>query len=85
MAGSIAAGTPKASRRAGSQSRVRRSISWVRDALVTSVACTPPCGPPVRFHRIQVSDVPNSSSPRSARARAPSTSSRIQAIFAAEK
>ncbi len=37
--------------------RVRMSMSIVREALVTSVPCTPPLMPPVRFHRTQVSVV----------------------------
>ena len=45
----------------------------VRLALVTSVTCTPPRGPPVRFHNSQVSMVPKTASPRSAAARTPST------------
>ncbi len=57
----------------------------VREALVTSVTCTPPLGPPVRFHITQVSMFPNARSPASARARAPSTLSRIQRIFGPEK
>ncbi len=85
IVGSMARGTPKAFRSASSQSSVRRSISSVRLAFVTSVACTPPSTPPVRFHNSQVSGVPNSSSPLSARSRAPSTLSRIQAILDAEK
>lgn len=54
----------------------------VREALVTSVACTAPA---VKFHINQLSTVPNASSPRSAAARAPLTLSKIQAIFEAEK
>ncbi|MNJ02935.1 hypothetical protein D3C73_1630700 [compost metagenome] len=57
----------------------------VRDAFVTSVACTPPSTPPVRFQRTQQSVVPNSGSPASAFSRAPSTFSRIHAIFVPEK
>src|SRR5690606_19109580 len=66
-------------------SRVSRSISIVRDALVTSVTCTPPLGPPVRFHNVQVSVLPNTRSPLSALARAPSTLSRIHLILGPEK
>ena len=58
------------------------SNSSVRDAFVASVACTLP---PVSFQSSHVSIVPASSSPRSARTRAPSTLSRIHAIFVAEK
>ena len=60
-------------------------ISMVREALVTSVTCTPPSVPPVMFHTSQASVLPKSSSPCSARSRAPSTFSRIQAIFGPEK
>ena len=49
----------------------------VRLALVTSVTCTPPRGPPVRFHNTQVSAVPKIASPFSASRRTPSTFSRI--------
>ena len=67
---------PKADRSAGSQSRFARFISWVREALVTSVTCCP-----VRFHSTHVSMVPNSSSrfPRSG------TLSSNQRSFRAEK
>ena len=40
----------------------------VRLALVTSVTCTPPSAPPVRFQISQVSMVPKMASPRSAAA-----------------
>ena len=53
-------------------------MSRVREAFVGSVTCRPPSMPPVAFHSTQVSMVPNASSPRSARSRAPSTWSRIQ-------
>ena len=43
----------------------------VRLALVTSVTCTPPWTPPVRFQSSQLSVVPKSASPRSAAARTP--------------
>ena len=52
-----------------SQSSVSRSISIVRLALVTSVTCTPPSAPPVRFHSTQVSVLPKIASPRSAASR----------------
>ncbi len=54
----------------------------VRDAFVTSVTCSEP---PVSFQISHVSMVPNASSPASARARAPSTLSRIQRTLVAEK
>ena len=66
-------------------SSVRRSISIVRLALVTSVTCTPPSRPPVRFQITHVSMVPKIASPRSAAARTPSTLSRIQRSFPPEK
>ncbi|CFE77567.1 Uncharacterised protein [Mycobacterium tuberculosis] len=68
-----------------SQSSVSRSINMVRLALVTSVTCTPPRGPPVRFHNTQVSGVPNNASPFSAAARTPSTFSRIHCSLPPEK
>ena len=68
-----------------SQSRVLRSISMVREALVTSVTCTPPLVPPVMFHSTQVSIVPMTRSPASAFSRAPSTLSRIHLTFGPQK
>ena len=85
ISGSIARGTPITSMTSWSQSRVRRSISIVRLALVTSVMCRPPSGPPVRFQMTQVSMLPNSRSPESAFAAAPSTLSSSQRIFGPEK
>jgi hypothetical protein len=64
-----------------SQSRVSRFISIVREALVTSVMCTPP----VRFQSNHVSVLPKRASPRSAAERTPSTFSKSQAIFPPEK
>ena len=55
ISGSICRGTVKKPSSSSSQSRVTRSISMVRLALVTSVTCTPPLAPPVRFHSSQVS------------------------------
>ena len=69
IVGSIARGMPKKPSSSSSQSSVVRSISIVRLALVTSVVCTPPSGPPVRFQTTQVSGVPKRASPRSAAAR----------------
>ncbi len=60
-------------------------ISMVRLALVTSVMCRPPAGPPVRFQISQLSIVPNSTSPSSARCRSPSTWSNSQRMRGAEK
>ena len=68
---------PSVSQRSSFQSRVSMFMSSVRDALVTSVTCTPSLVPPVRFHTSQLSVVPNSRSPASAFSRAPSTLSRI--------
>ena len=58
------------------------SNSKVRDALVTSVACTVP---PVSRHSRNVSTVPNASRPARAAARAPSTWSSSHAILVPEK
>ena len=61
-------------------------MSRVRDALVTSVKCSARSksfAPPVRFQISQVSIVPASSSPFSARSRAFGTLSRIHAHFGA--
>ena len=80
ISGSIAAGTPIASSSSGAQSRVVRSISMVRLALVTSVTCSP-----VNFQISQLSMVPKSTSPRSARSRRPSTSSSSQRSFGPAK
>ena len=74
MSGSIDIGIPSSSRIDGSQSRVPRSMSIVRLAFVTSVACTPP----VRCHSSHESIVPNASSAGSR-----STWSRIQRSFSA--
>ncbi len=52
----------------GIHSSVSRSMSIVREALVTSVRCSP-----VNFHISQLSIVPIASSPFSARSRAPVT------------
>ena len=57
----------------------------VREALVTSVTCTPPSTPPVRFQMTQESMVPKRMSPRSARSRRPSTLSSSQRIFGPAK
>ena len=52
---------------------------------MTSVTCTPPSVPPVRFQITQVSIVPNRMSPRSARSRSPSTLSSSQRTFGPAK
>ena len=85
IVGSIERGMPKKPSSSSSQSSVVRSISIVRLALVTSVVCTPPSGPPVRFQTTQVSGVPKRASPRSAAARRPSTCSSIHCTLPAEK
>ena len=85
ISGIIERGTPKSARMSSRHSSVFRSMKSVREALVTSVACTPPSGPPVRFQSTHESVVPKMRSPASARSRAPSTFSRIQAILVPEK
>ncbi len=85
ISGSICRGMPKNDSSSSSQSSVSRFISMVRLALVTSVTCTPPRGPPVRFHSTQVSGVPKIASPLSASARTPSTFSKIHCTLPAEK
>ena len=80
--GIIAAGTRSAASSPLSHWRVCRSSSRVREALLWSVAWT---APPVNCQISQLSMVPNASSPASARARAPGTWSRIQAILVPEK
>jgi hypothetical protein len=85
ISGSIDVGTPIVSAIPVSHDSVSRSISIVRLALVTSVMCWPPSTPPVRFHRHQVSMLPNTRSPDSAFSRAPSTFSRIHRTFGPEK
>ena len=73
---------PKMSRSSSSHLQVSRLQSIVREAFVMSVTKT---RPPVSFQMSHVSIVPKASSPRSARARAPDTLSRIQRILVAEK
>jgi len=58
------------------------SKSIVREALVTSVACT---RPPVRFHSSQLSIVPKASSPCAASTWALGTVSSSQRTLVAEK
>ncbi len=78
ISGSICIGTPIDSAIRSSHAMVCRFISRVREALVTSVTCLPPFTPPVRFQMTQVSIVPKSRSPASARSRRPSTLSSSQ-------
>ena len=85
ISGSIWRGTPKMASSSSCQFRVVRSIRRVRLAFVTSVTCVPPSGPPVRFQISQLSMVPNSTSPRSARWRRPGVWSSSQRTFGAEK
>ena len=85
IVGSIDMGMPKISQTSSRQVRVRMSMSIVREALVTSVQCTPPLTPPVRFHKSHESVFPKRRSPASARSRAPSTLSRIHLIVEPEK
>ena len=66
---------------AGSHASRAMFMRSVRDALVTSVTCRPPSGPPVRFQVSQESMVPAHRSPASARFRSPSTWSRSHATF----
>jgi hypothetical protein len=70
MFGNTLRGILKSFSSSSSQSSVSRRINCVRLAFVTSVTCSPPRGPPVRFQSIQVSMVPNINSPASACARA---------------
>ena len=56
------AGTPKRSSSSSDHASVRMSKSIVRLALDGSVACTPPSGPPVRFHSTHESMVPRARS-----------------------
>ena len=76
---------PSAASSSSSQHASRRLHSIVREAFVTSVAWTPPSGPPVRLQTSHASTVPKARSPRTAASRAPGVWSRIQASFVAEK
>jgi hypothetical protein len=80
--GSMHIGMPSSAQISPSHSSVWMLNSMVREAFVTSVTCAAPF---VSFQISQVSTVPNSSSPRSARSCAPSTWSRIQRILVALK
>ena len=72
--GNIAAGTSSIFSRSGHHCCLWMSYISVREALLTSVAWVRSSD---RFHNSQLSMVPNSNSPRSARLRAPGTWSRI--------
>src|SRR5699024_9472164 len=78
-------GMPMSAAIDSSQLKEERSMSIVREALGTSVMWIPPFTPPVMFHMVQVSVLPNRRSPASALARAPSTLSRIHLVFGPEK
>ena len=80
--GNILRGILNRASSSSSHSTVAIFSNKVREALVASVACT---FPSVKRHNKKVSIVPNNNCPASARARAPSTLSNIQAIFVAEK
>ena len=80
--GSIERGMSNRSSSSSSQSRVWMSKSIVREAFEASVMWS---RPPESRHASHESTVPKQSSPRSARARAPGTLSRIQRILVAEK
>ena len=55
-------GTPNNAHSSSDQPSASMSYRSVRLAFEGSVACTPPSGPPVRRHRIQLSTVPNARS-----------------------
>ncbi|OGU07430.1 MAG: hypothetical protein A2075_14130 [Geobacteraceae bacterium GWC2_58_44] len=80
--GSMARGTPKSRSRSSSQARVRMLNSRVRLALERSVTWE---RPPLNRNTSQESMVPKQTSPRSARARSPSTCSKSQLSLLAEK
>ena len=79
-AGSMAVGTPSMPHSSSSQQSRWMSNSMVRLALAKSVTWRP-----VSFQISQLSTVPNSTSPRSARRRTPGTLSSIQRILLPEK
>ena len=70
ISGSTSRGTSNSAHIASSQSTVERFRQSVREALLTSVACT---RPRVSFQSSQLSTVPNASWPRAARRRASGT------------
>ena len=80
--GSIDNGTLKILRRSSSQLRVLRLSKFVLEALVISVLNI---SPPDNCQSKKVSTVPNLRSPFEAFSLAPSTLSKIHAIFVAEK
>ena len=78
----MARGTRRISSSSSSQSPVRMLKSSVREAFDGSVTCVRLCE---KFQVIHVSIVPNASSPRSARIRAPGTLSSSHASLVPEK
>src|SRR2546430_413433 len=72
--GSTSGGTSSRAHMRSSQSTLARFRQSVREALLTSVACT---RPRVNFHKSHVSTVPKASWPRAARRRASGAWSRI--------
>jgi hypothetical protein len=80
--GSMARGTPSSSSSSSLHASVLMSKRSVRDAFVTSVACT---APPVRRHNRYESIVPNASEPARAAAAMPFTLCSIQLTFVPEK
>ncbi len=80
--GSRLSGMSSSFNRSASHAPLWMSNSKVREALLASVAWTLP---PVSRHSRKLSIVPKASSPRSARARTPSTSSRIHLSLVPEK
>ncbi len=80
--GSTARGIRSRASSSSSQSSAWMSKSSVREALLASVMCALP---PDSCHAIHASTVPNASSPRSARARAPGTLSSSHASLVPEK
>lgn len=72
---------PNSSQSSSDQRRTTMSKSMVREALVASVANTPPVRPPVRFHSTHESTVPRARSPVGGTPPSPSS----QCILVAEK
>ena len=82
ISGRTRCGMDRSRHSSASQVPVRRSMSIVRDALLTSVTC---CRPPVSFQTSQESTVPAASRPAAAFFRAPGTWSRSQRSLDPEK
>ena len=79
MSGSASGGTPNRSSRGGDHRAVLTSINWVREALPTSIRCSP-----VKRCTIHASTVPRHKSPREARVRSGSKRSSSHRAFVAE-